>query len=122
MNRHLLGILASVTFGLLDALMVGFKILAQMPGRVTLAIQCPGQVRTTKRDLDHPCPRPDVCTSAQFARNYGVGQQLLVTSPSGARQPPQMSAEHRVRQVVLQVREIPRCGAMPETAASARRS
>jgi hypothetical protein len=25
MNRHLLGILASVTFGLLDALMVGFS-------------------------------------------------------------------------------------------------
>ncbi len=55
-----------------------------MLGRGTLALQCLRQVRTTKRDLDHPCQRPDVCISAQFARNYGAGQQLLVTSPPSA--------------------------------------
>ena len=37
------------------------KILAQMPGRGTLAVERPRQERATKRDLDHPCQRLDIC-------------------------------------------------------------
>ncbi|PYR45247.1 MAG: hypothetical protein DMF89_25525 [Acidobacteria bacterium] len=89
----------------------GLEVVAQALSSGALPIQRPRQERTVKRDLDHARQRPNVGVGPQFADRYGLGQQLLVTSPRRPLEPQQVTAQHRVRQVVLQVGEIPQRGA-----------
>ena len=59
----------------------GLEVVAQALSSGALPIQRPRQERTIERDLDHARQRPNVGIGPEFAHRYGIGHQLLVTSP-----------------------------------------